>query len=208
MADDRKRDWLMEVYPDSAPENWKQIMDWDMGLTFAVSPLHDQDRYDNPRKLPLGAKLGEFKKPHYHVIVTFLGKKSFEFMKCIADQLGQPFPIPCVNKRKALRYFTHIDNPEKAPYNREDIELYGGFDLSDAYKPVGSDIDRILRELKQFILDSHIYEYAEFIEALDEVDNDDWNYVATRCCSGFFKGYMQSRYLRLKDQLREMEDDL
>lgn len=61
----RTRNWWFVLYPDSAPNNWKAILN-DLHIQYYVSPLHDKDI--NPD--------GEMKKPHWHVIVTFEGIKA------------------------------------------------------------------------------------------------------------------------------------
>ena len=70
--DNRNRNWTFIVYPESAPENWYQILQ-DKMLNFAVSPLHDVDI--------LESETGEVKKAHYHVLLCFSGNKSFEQIK-------------------------------------------------------------------------------------------------------------------------------
>ena len=38
----KKRYWAMVLYPESAPENWKDLLQA-TGLQIAISPLHDKD---------------------------------------------------------------------------------------------------------------------------------------------------------------------
>ena len=40
--DTRVRNWSWIVYPESAPENWKQLLD-ETGEKWIESPLHDKD---------------------------------------------------------------------------------------------------------------------------------------------------------------------
>ena len=53
-ADSRARNWSLVVYPESAPENWRDILD-DYHIPWVESPLHDKDI--NPD--------GEIKKAHW-----------------------------------------------------------------------------------------------------------------------------------------------
>lgn len=53
------RDWAFIVYPESAPENWREILD-DTHIRWIESPLHDKDF--NPD--------GTIKKPHWHVMLS------------------------------------------------------------------------------------------------------------------------------------------
>ena len=38
----KKRYWAFVLYPESAPKNWKEILQ-QTGLSCCVSPLHDKD---------------------------------------------------------------------------------------------------------------------------------------------------------------------
>ena len=61
----RTRNFATVVYPDSAPDNWQQILE-EKFIPAIISPLHDSDV--NPT--------GEPKKPHYHVLIMFDGVKT------------------------------------------------------------------------------------------------------------------------------------
>ena len=52
----RTRNFATVIYPESAPSDWKEILNQEFIPAF-ISPLHDRDT--NPT--------GEPKKPHYHV---------------------------------------------------------------------------------------------------------------------------------------------
>ncbi|KAA9252434.1 Rep family protein, partial [Streptococcus anginosus] len=52
--DGRVRNWSWIVYPDSAPENWRSILD-ETGEKWIESPLHDKD---------INETTNEIKKPH------------------------------------------------------------------------------------------------------------------------------------------------
>lgn len=41
-AKDRKRNWVFVVYPESAPENWREQLK-EMLVPGFISPLHDKD---------------------------------------------------------------------------------------------------------------------------------------------------------------------
>ncbi|WP_225354628.1 Rep family protein, partial [Ligilactobacillus murinus] len=56
--DDRARTWTFIVYPESAPENWRDLLD-EYHVPWVESPLHDKDI--NPD--------GTVKKAHWHVIL-------------------------------------------------------------------------------------------------------------------------------------------
>ena len=63
--DVRARTWTFILYPESAPENWRDILDG-YHIPWVESPLHDRDV--NPD--------GTVKKAHRHIILLCAGKKS------------------------------------------------------------------------------------------------------------------------------------
>ena len=58
----KARYWAFVLYLESAPENWKEILQL-KGIPFCISPYHDKDL--NADYTP--------KKPHYHIILCFKG---------------------------------------------------------------------------------------------------------------------------------------
>ena len=62
----KTRAWTFIVYPDSAPSDWRDIID-DLHIPWVESPLHDRDQ--NP--------MGDQKKPHWHVLIYSDGPKTF-----------------------------------------------------------------------------------------------------------------------------------
>ena len=64
---DRTRIWTFIVYPDSAPENWRDLLD-DQHIAWVESPLHDKD---------INPTTGEVKKAHYHIAFSFEGLRFF-----------------------------------------------------------------------------------------------------------------------------------
>ena len=59
------------IYPESIPADWQLCLE-KLGLSMAVSPLHDCDEkkdkaiWDNNNDLIVNGK--HYKKPHYHVL--------------------------------------------------------------------------------------------------------------------------------------------
>ena len=102
MINVKKRFWAMVLYPDSAPSDWRDIIQ-STGLPFSVSPLHDKDlNADN-----------SIKKAHYHIILCYPGPTTYNNVKSLCDSLNQPIPQPLDSVKGYYRYFTHKDNPDK-----------------------------------------------------------------------------------------------
>lgn len=150
VKDDRTRTWAFVAYPESLPPNWRAVLD-EMSVPWACSPLHDKD---------VNETTGEPKKPHYHVVLSFEGKKSYEQVKEFTDKLKATVPQKCHSVRGAVRYMAHLDNPEKAQYSTSDITCGMGFDVDDALKLSATEKDQILQRLEDFIFERHVREYA------------------------------------------------
>lgn len=135
--DTRARNFATVVYPDSAPPDWLDLLSSQMIPCF-VSPLHSDDV--NPT--------GELKKPHYHVIVMFEGKKSEEQIRDLFSLFGGVGLEVVKSIRGYARYLCHLDNPEKAQYSPDDVKAFCGADYMgiiglpiDKYKAIGDMMD-------------------------------------------------------------------
>ena len=207
--DERARVWTIIVYPESAPEKWKEIIN-DKHISWACI-LHDKDV--NPD--------GSKKKPHYHVVLVFEGKKSFSQIKAIADELKAPIPQKVESLRGMMRYLIHMDNPEKYQYTKDQIESYGGLDYEDYLKSMGTAKRAILRDIAQYIVENEIVSYADLtIKAIAE--SDDWFDAVSsntiflgRLCDDVWKKLNRQNYQKISsegeanklsqiDQAREM----
>ena len=160
---DRTRLWTAIVYPDSAPENWRDILD-DFHLEWAESPLHEFD--SNPT--------GELKKAHWHIVLSFDGPKSYEQVLEILSSLHCSVPQKCHSLKGAIRYFAHLDNPEKYQYSVSAIIGHGGFDVSTALQPSSSERYSLIRDMCEYIQENDITEFADFVFYAMREHYDDW----------------------------------
>lgn len=160
----KKRYWAFVLYPESAPENWREMLQ-QTGLSICISPLHDKDV--NPT--------GEKKKAHYHIILCYSGPTTFKCVKAITDSLNQPIPIPLEQVRGYFRYLTHKDNPEKYQYNDKEITTINDFDIDNYNDLSVSQIKTIMIDIQKIIRDNNIYEYCDLLDYL--LDNDLLSYL-------------------------------
>lgn len=182
----KKRNWCFLVYPDSAPDNWRELLQ-KTGLQFTVSPLHDKDV--NP-DLTL-------KKSHYHVIVVYSGPTSFNVVRSLTSRLNAPIPQPLEQIRGYYRYFSHKDNPEKAQYDEHDITTGNGFSISDFVELSKGEITHYKKSLQKLIRDADILEYSDFMDLLQDSDMDNEYEIASNN-TYFFEKYISSRRNKLK----------
>lgn len=176
--DGRYRQWTIVVYPESAPENWRNLLN---GQTWIESPLHDKDL--NPD--------GTEKKSHWHILIAFDGKKSYEQVKLIADSLNGASPQYVQNMVGMVRYLAHIDNPEKAQYDPKKIIGYG-IDV-EKYIKNAIDIDNLICEVEEFIDEHKIIEYAKLtrVARMMREEHPDWHKIISTHTI-HFKAYVNS----------------
>ena len=185
----KKRNWAFVLYPESAPQNWREILQL-TGLQCAISPLHDKDI--NPDNEP--------KKAHYHVIVGYDGPTSYNVVKSLTDRLNCPIPQPLEQVRGYYRYLTHKDNPEKAQYDEKDITTINGFDISNYVEMTKSEIDKYKIEILSFIQDNDINEYADLLDLLKSSELLNHLIVASNHTL-LFHTYISSRRNKAKTEL-------
>lgn len=107
------------VYPDSAPENWREILRGTLGM-WLISPLHEPDPIED-----LETDAIKTCKPHYHVmyfhgapITPKAGRAIFEILPWIVTpKKAEFFQVGSV--RNLSRYFVHLDQPEKQQWTEK-----------------------------------------------------------------------------------------
>lgn len=159
----RTRSWTFIVYPDSAPDNWRSILD-DEHIQWIESPLHDKDLNVD----------GEPKKPHWHILVIYESVKTYEQIKELTDRLNAPIPQKCNGARGLVRYMAHLDNPEKFQYNISAIIGHGGADVSEFLKPSSSERYQFIKEMISYIKNNSICEFQDLMDYASENRFDDW----------------------------------
>lgn len=180
----KNRYWSFVCYPESVMPEFKDYLS-EMGCVFAVSPLHDKD---------VNAT-GEQKKAHWHVLLQFEGPTTYNKVKeQICDKIGATIPKAVISLRGYYRYLCHLDNPEKAQYNIEDIEEYGGFhiDLTVSEKNV------IKAKICEYIVSNNITEYCDLVNHYRDIG--DFDYFEIVCNNTmFFGSYLKSYKFKSSD---------
>lgn len=179
---DRTRIWAAVVYPDSAPENWRDILD-DYHIEWAESPLHEFDT--NPT--------GEVKKAHWHIVLAFDGPKSFEQVSELLSPINCPIPQRCHSLKGAVRYFAHLDNPEKHQYSVSEIRAHGGFDVTAALAPSSSERYEIISEMIEFVKAAGVTEFQDLMDYAVEQHRDSWFPLLCDSCSFVMQQYIKSQ---------------
>ena len=161
--DDRTRTWTAVVYPESLPEGWRDMLDA-LAIPWAESPLHDQDVDGD----------GKPKKPHYHLLFAFEGKKSYEQVKEITDMLHAPIPQRVASAKGCIRYMAHLDNPDKHQYSPGQIVGHGGLDVAHYLKASAASRYQAIKEMMEYVADHDIIEMEDLLLYAANQRFDDW----------------------------------
>lgn len=166
------RNYAYMLYPDSC--DLQKVIDQlsvisDSRTSFLISPLHDKDKFDN----------GEPKKPHYHVycMKSTTTNTTYKQAKRFGELLGLVGCEVIHSKVGYARYLCHLDNPNKAQYNIDDVR---GF-ACDYRAIIGNIKDKFLyfRDMLTFINEHDIIFYSDLVDYCKD-NNDEW----FRCLMG------------------------
>ena len=123
---EKSRTWKLLVYPDSAPEDWREILE-EEGQRF-VCILHDKDVWSKrDEKKNAEHRAGELKKAHYHGLLMFDGQTSFNTVSKICESVNAPIPQSLNGSPTTfMRYMLHLDQKDKHQYPFENLESHNG----------------------------------------------------------------------------------
>lgn len=181
-SDNRTRNWTFVLYPESAPDDWRNVLD-DLHIEWVESPLHDRDLNGD----------GQPKKPHIHIGIFFAGNKTYEQVKEITDSLNCPIPQRCHSARALVRYMAHLDNPEKAQYSQSDIIGHGGVDVADMLRPASSERYSIIADMIAYVKDNNICEFQDLIDYARVYERDTWFPLLCDNCAFVVGQYIKSQ---------------
>ena len=179
----------------------------EMGVPFAVSLLHDKDVYEHDEFNEDGSlkhRAGDIKKPHFHVFIKFSGGTTWKTVfERVAKPLGlvlSPIPQKCLafSEVTALRYFLHMDDPEKYQYGIDNLSLctFYGYDekklqeifySSSARVSYFLDLKKIINAYDIIYLNK-LFDYLEVCQMWDGIEylsmsgrNAIKDYIKDRC---------------------------
>jgi hypothetical protein len=187
----RTRNWTFIIYPESAPANWREILD-EKHVEWVESPIHDSD---------INAT-GELKKSHIHILVLFGGVKAYEQVCEFMSEFNSTVPQPCHNTKALVRYMAHLDNPEKHQYKQSDIVAHGGVEIADLLRPSASEKYSMLNEIFQHISDNKIVEYKDLMDYARAERFDDWYPIICDNCT-----YVITQYIKSARHRRHLVDN-
>lgn len=176
----RTKNWGTIVYPESAPEDWIDILE-EQHIPALISPLHDKDL----------DKSGNLKKPHHHIILLFDGLKTKEQAEEIFSLIGGVGTEKIKSLKSYTRYLCHLDNTKKAQYDTADIIELSGADFEYASKMANGKY-RAIREMIEFCDEHLIDSYADLIHYAKD-NREDWFQILCDSGTVTIVQYMKSR---------------
>lgn len=195
-TDNRARSWTFVLYEESAPDNWRDVLDSEH-IEWIESPWHDKD---------LNAD-GQLKKKHKHILLMFSGKKSYEQIKAITDSLKQPIPQRCHDAKGLTRYMAHLDNPEKAQYDVSEIIAHGGADVSELLKPTSSQRYELIKDMITYIRSKGVTEFQDLMDYAADEHFSDWFPLLCDNSSYVIGQYIKSQRNRALSNNKDGEDE-
>lgn len=160
----RTRGFAFVLYPESAPEDWRSIID-DFHISWAESPLHSFD---------VNPGTGELKKPHWHIVLVFDSVKTLDQVKKLIEPLNCTIPIPLNSVKGMVRYFAHLDNPEKYQYPVDQIIGHGGLDVQDLLRLSASARYSMIRKMMEYCSENGIYDFCDLMDVAMADHYEDW----------------------------------
>lgn len=194
-AGERTRNWACVFWPDSAPENFVEIIrEW--CVPAFLSPLHHGYKQED----------GEGRKDHYHLMLMFNSPKTQKQANDLFCQLGgitinQTLWVN--DSRSYARYLIHMDNPEKEQFSMSDVVSFGGADYEDFISSSASDT-KMLKEIYTWCLENQCFLYCDLVlYAMNE--REDWfNMIHKRQRENVWK-MLRSLQFKIKGQYLDQD---
>lgn len=215
MAKPKHRYFAIIVYPESLPENWKELLE-NMGRPVAISPLHNLDKVENPV-----ADGHEYKKAHYHVLwieanpITVdavrnkfkrvLGTNAVNHVE-IVDSVEHYYNYLTHESKDAIRKNKHkYDAKDIVKLNDFDIDRYVTLDASDKADLLRQVLDLIVEHkfCNVIMIDRYIMEHAGEPNAISVRNWMDLLTNKGHVIDSFTRGVYQERQLEREERLQK-----
>jgi hypothetical protein len=180
--DERTRNWTFVTYPESAPKDWREVVEAEH-IQWVESPLHEADENAD----------GTQKKAHWHILLLYAGKKSYEQVLELTQRLNATIPQKVANAKGLVRYMAHLDNPEKKQYDKALIIGHGGVDVAEYLKPSSSMRYQHILEMQGWVVKNNVQEFWQLFEYAASVRFEDWFPLLCDNSAYILNTYIKSR---------------
>lgn len=163
------RVWTFILYEDNAPINWRQIIT-DLHVSWACSCIHDKDL----------TAMGTRKKPHYHIVLQFDGKKSYKQIMAINNLMSGLQQVQVVGSlRQMIRYLAHLDDADKYQYPISSLENHGINQFDYYLMQSDKQEELVLKDITMWLMHYDIREFADlYIFSME--NNPLWLYYCNK----------------------------
>lgn len=204
--DERYRNACMIVYPESAMPNWRDYLRAKQ-IPFVVSPLHDKDLNPEAPSDMDGDGCLLPKKPHYHVAFICDGNHSKEFFDGIAAEINAYKHTWKINNlRSMIRYFCHLDDPDKFQYPENEMQEYCGANIKEYMELSGRELMRECKLIQRFIREKKFTTFEALADFLCFNNYDDWYYIVTSQRTLYFTSLMRDKYFNSKEKEKQKNE--
>lgn len=189
---------------EDLPEDWKELIN-SLRVKWIESPVHDKDFDAN----------GTPKKIHVHGLFMFSSKTSltafYEMFKELFGEsetgsvIGVPFPKVCRDRCSMVRYFAHMDDPQKAQYDVADIIGHNGADVSEILRYSATETREMIVAIEEFIEDNKIVELSALSKRI-RYDQPEWHTLVATKMTTYFTGFIRSRRHVLIAEKKKQEE--
>lgn len=185
----RGRNWAFVIYADHLERigGYEKLKGELLALHVPciISPCHDSDVYDEDtinawveRHRGTDGKLSsedEKRKPnagnvepaHYHVMLCYKGNKTYiTVLDKLNELLGIWYIVRVEDKAAMMRYFCHLDQPDKHPYNVEDACTLNGLDRTPLYELAAIDKSVCLMDICAYVRDNRCVYFCDLVDGL------------------------------------------
>ena len=190
-AGTRARAWTCLVYPDSAPDDWQDIIREQL-IECLISPLHDKDVWTDADELENPEhKAGTPKKAHWHVVLSFKNPATSEKAQEIFATVNGVGCKKVKDFKQMARYLCHLDQPQKHRYAMDDVVSIGAIDYPSLVIS-GADEDELLDEIFDFINVNGVRRFCDFID-LVRYQKPEWRRIVYRQFHSLINSYISDR---------------
>lgn len=111
--------------------------------------------------------------------------------------MNGPIPQRCHNARAMVRYFAHLDNPDKFQYSVADIIPHGGVDIAELLKPSTSERYSMIKDMIEYVEAYNITEFYELMDYAKDNEFDSWFPLLCDSSAYIVNQYIKSNRQRL-----------
>lgn len=162
-----------------------ELLDFLSSLTIecACSPVHDRDKFSKwdvnnwindhsvngkltDEAISEGVPQEEHhKKSHVHVMLCGDGPRPVDWWARLLEPFHKINYFQSVKSKDSLiRYFAHLDNPEKAQYNPREIHFFGGLDTSALDKTSELRKTEVFIQVMEWVFATHCRSYSQLLK--------------------------------------------